>query len=231
MHQLRDAAVLDYETGTRRFSFVKSIYGGKVTKKQFAVAQYMKCCFCEAVFDANVAGDVEHYRPKKSVTTNAGAVYPGYYWLAYEFSNLFYSCPDCNQYKKKNWFPLGVEANRARSHHQNENFERPLLLSPGGPLNPRRHIRFDRDFPVGVTREGQTTIRILGLDREPLNRQRRKILARLEADRNVVKLLGADPRPEAQAEVDRANLALAEAVLPSAEFSAAAQDYLLGWRA
>lgn len=228
---MRDAAVQDYETGRTKFSFKKSIYGSKTTKGKFAEAQHMKCCFCEAIFDANVAGDVEHYRPKKCVTVDDDTLYPGYYWLSYRFSNLFFCCPDCNQYKKKNWFPLSSESDRARSHHQDENLEQPLLLNPGGPEDPRRHIRFDRDFPIGITRFGKTTIRVLGLDREPLNRQRRKILARLDADRNIVALLSGDPRPQAVAEVARANLALTEAVLPSAEFSAAAEDYLLGWRA
>lgn len=227
----RDTFIAAYQSGERKFDFIKSVYGSKATKNKFSRAQHAKCCFCEAIFDANVSGDVEHFRPKKAVMTTGGLIYPGYYWLAYNFENLFYCCPHCNQYKKKNWFPLEHEGDRARSHHQSYLVERPLLLDPAGPRDPRQHIRFDRDFPVGVTASGKKTVECLGLDRHALNRDRRKLLARLEADLNVVKLLAGDARPEAVTEFERAQRTLKDAVLPTAEFSAAAADFLQGWRA
>jgi hypothetical protein len=226
----RDANPAAYESGAEKFVFLKSIYGPKSTKKQLATAQSSKCCFCEAVFDANVAGDVEHYRPKQAVTSGSSLIYPGYYWLAYRLENLFYSCPDCNQYKKKNKFPLRSEMHRARSHHDMTSAEQPLLLSPGGPTDPRQHIRFNFEVPVGLTEEGRTTIEVLGLDRYALNRDRRKYLRRLEGDLEIIRLLEDDPRPRAAELVVKASVTVADAVLPSSEFSAAAQDMIAGWR-
>jgi hypothetical protein len=225
----RDAAVAAYESGATPFKFVKSVYGPKSLKTALAKAQFGKCCFCEGEFDAHVAGDVEHYRPKTSVQLVTGRQYPGYYWLAYTPENLYFACPDCNEYRKSDRFPLLDEGVRARSHHQLIAAEHPLILDPGGPVDPRDHIRFANDFPVGLTDEGRETIRQLKLDREPLNKRRRTLIHRLDGERDVIKLWANDHRAEAQQRVQAARQVLADAILPQAEFSATARDYLAGW--
>lgn len=227
---LRDASPQDAEEGKAKFRFLKSIYGPKATKRVFSVAQHSKCCFCEGVFDAHYAGDVEHYRPKKSIREGNVRTYPGYYWLAYDFSNLFFACADCNQYRKKDQFPLVNDGNRARSHHDNITLEDPLILCPGGPRDPRQHIRFYNDVPMGVTEAGKRTVTALRLDREPLNRLRRRLIIRLREHEDTVAHLAGDPRPEIIAKVARARQELQEAVLPSSEFSAVAQDFIAKWR-
>ena len=226
---LRDASPNEYETGARKFKFLKSIYGPKSVKFVLAEAQYNKCCFCEGEFDAHVAGDVEHYRPKGSTQLSTGRQYPGYYWLAYTASNLYFACPDCNEYRKNDRFPLVDESVRARSHHQFLCDEQPLLLDPGGPQNPRDHIRFARDFPVGQSDMGRETIKVLKLDREPLNKRRRTLINRLHGDLEIISLWSHDQRADAVRRVEAARLALANAVLPTAEFSATAQDFLDNW--
>lgn len=72
-----DTAAADYRSGARSFDIRKGIYGTDVVKRQLKADQHDKCAFCEAIFDANVAGDVEHYRPKGAVDTDAGRIYPG----------------------------------------------------------------------------------------------------------------------------------------------------------
>jgi hypothetical protein len=227
---LRDVSPVDAEAGKLSFDFKKSIYGPSPTKQAFASAQFSKCCFCEGLFDAFYRGDVEHYRPKGAVREGKVRSFPGYYWLAYEFSNLFFACADCNQYRKKDQFPLVTEGQRARSHHDDIAAEDPLILSPGGPRDPREHIRFYNDVPIGVTDAGKRTIVALRLDREPLNRLRRKLLVRLRDHQCTVRNLSEDARPEIVMKVALARLELAEAVRPDAEFSATAQDFLAGWR-
>lgn len=183
---LRDAAPGDYEAGIKKFNFRKGIYGTKGVKAALAMAQFGKCCFCEGDFSAHVAGDVEHFRPKGSVKSPTARLYPGYYWLAYEPTNLYFACPDCNEYRKGDWFPLLDESLRARSHHRSVATERNLILDPGGPTDPRDHIRFAGDFPVGLTIAGKETIRILKLDREPLNKRRRTLINRLRGDQETI---------------------------------------------
>jgi hypothetical protein len=57
---LYDADPQGYTAGTVSFNIKSAIYGPKAVKNALKIAQHRKCCFCEAVFDANYAGDVEH---------------------------------------------------------------------------------------------------------------------------------------------------------------------------
>jgi hypothetical protein len=93
---------------------------------------------------------------------------PGYYWLAYDWGNLFCSCQLCNQRFKRNLFPLRDPARRARSHRHDLGKESPLLLDPAN--DPSRHLGFRKEiaYPVGGSLQGQTTIDILGLNRPEL---------------------------------------------------------------
>lgn len=63
-----------------------------------------KCCYCERKRDPKGEPDVEHFRPKTKTTEDGN---PGYWWLAYDWSNLFFSCKACNQ-KKVRTFPSAM---------------------------------------------------------------------------------------------------------------------------
>ncbi len=132
-----DAQPADYRNGTKKFAFKKAVYGSASVKNALKRNQHHKCCFCETRFDATYAGDVEHFRPKGAVTEGKTTLRPGYYWLAYEWANLYYACADCNQYRKLNQFPLADPTRRATNHHHPIASEEPLLLDPGGPDDPR----------------------------------------------------------------------------------------------
>lgn len=172
---------------------------------------------------------MEHFRPKAAITIEKRKVYPGYYWLAFEFDNLFFACADCNQYRKRGLFPLLNEQMRARSHHDQIANEDPLILSPIGPHDPRQHIRFYNDVPVGISDRGWRTIDSLRLDREPLNKRRRALIKQLKKAQRTIALHSDDMRPDVIDEVGLARADLVEAVSPFSEFSAAAQDFLVGW--
>jgi hypothetical protein len=57
-----------------------------------------KCAYCESKITPGFAWEVEHFRPKKSVAERPD--HPGYYWLAYEWTNLLPSCTLCNQRRR-----------------------------------------------------------------------------------------------------------------------------------
>jgi uncharacterized protein (TIGR02646 family) len=61
-----------------------------------------KCAYCEVQFVLDQTGDVEHFRPKAGVVDehDQRVDHPGYYWLAYEWSNLLPSCSKCNRLTK-----------------------------------------------------------------------------------------------------------------------------------
>src|SRR5262249_10068634 len=120
-------------------------------------AYYKKCAYCEGHFRLVESGDVEHFRPKGAVKEGPGRFayvgvgkgrtkHPGYYWLAYEPTNLLPSCSLCNRSGKGNRFP--VEGFRAEKPGQ-EKREVPLLLHPGvGREDPEKHFVLDPDLGI-----------------------------------------------------------------------------------
>ncbi len=218
----------NYAGGQRQFEFDRGIYGHAEVKNALQSAQHDKCCFCEGRFDANAPGDVEHYRPKGAVKQDecSEPLTPGYFWLAYSWTNLYYSCPICNRSNKRDLFPLANPAQRVRRPDDDISQEKPLILDPGGHENPRLHIQFKYDRAVGLTDAGRTTIRLLGLNREPLREDRLKHLKRLEALCDVIRLSRDSTVPEDIGRRRQAHRELLAAVQPVSEFSAMADDYL-----
>lgn len=177
--QLYDNDQTNYLNGQKKFSFSSSIYGHQNVKRQLIEEQYGKCCFCEADFTANGYGDVEHFRPKGGYQQRKSdrVTKPGYYWLAYDWNNLFFSCQICNQRYKKNYFPLENEGVRARNHNDNMDNEIPQLIDPGKG-NPENHIGFHpkSEVPYPKDEKGRKSIAGFGLKREKLNEVRRSYL-------------------------------------------------------
>lgn len=161
----RDALIASWRADPVNFEpkINGKLYG--VIKAQRMVAQGDKCCFCETKISAGSHGDVEHYRPKKGVTEDPS--HGGYWWLAYEPTNLLLSCQVCNQSYKGNQFPLKDEAKRAKTPDDSLSDEEPLLLNPL-MCDPERHIGWRAEMPYDKTDEGLKTIELVGLDRDKI---------------------------------------------------------------
>jgi uncharacterized protein (TIGR02646 family) len=162
----------------RKPDFDKNIYGAPSVKEALSAAQHDKCCFCESKVSHISFGDVEHFRPKAAARQSRDAPkrQSGYYWLAYEWSNLYFACQQCNQRHKSDLFPLEDEDARAQSHRDAERLaaERPLYIDPGHE-DPEGYIGFQREYAKerdGSAR-GRTTIADLSLNRLPLCSRRR----------------------------------------------------------
>src|SRR5436305_12373624 len=86
-----------YDGGITTFSFDTSLYGHDSVKRALKAAQHDKCCFCESKISHIAYGDVEHFRPKAGYRQHPADPLsrPGYYWLAYEWSNLYLACQMC----------------------------------------------------------------------------------------------------------------------------------------
>lgn len=179
----------DYQSGTSKFDFDNSIYGHKSVKEQLIIEQYGKCCFCEADFTANGYGDVEHFRPKGgyTITRASKLIRPGYYWLAYDWNNLFFSCQICNQRHKKNFFPLADETSRAKSHTDDYRTELNLLVHPSLD-DPEDHISFNRHVPFAKDKRGKISITAFGVDRPVLNRDREGHLHKVALNETLAKV-------------------------------------------
>jgi uncharacterized protein (TIGR02646 family) len=145
-----------------------------------------KCCYCERVRDLKRESDIEHYRPKAEV--DGDGTHPGYWWLAYEWENLFFSCRVCNQDFKKNYFPVSTGTARPNGPGQPLESANRLLLHPcdddpedelawivkqqsvpapvgatSAPADPM-HLA----FVYGTTDRGNKTWTTLGLNRDEL---------------------------------------------------------------
>jgi uncharacterized protein (TIGR02646 family) len=128
--------------------------------------QHGKCAYCEWREPQAKYRDVDHYRPKST-----------YWWLAWTWENLLFSCIDCNRDHKKAQFPLRDEARRLVAESAPPGDEEPLLLDPyDSTLNLRAELQFlsskvqskERWQPFGRTERGEQTIEICGLRRQGL---------------------------------------------------------------
>jgi len=159
--------------------FERNLYAAPKVKLALVRSAHGKCAFCETRPQPASAGDVEHFRPKGAWQQQRGDSLnrPAYWWLAYEWSNLLFSCANCNR-KKGNLFPLENAKDRVTTGGSVE-CEQPMIVDPAVD-DPADHIRFDREYALRVTEKGQTTIDALGLNRAELLEDRLRKLRFLE---------------------------------------------------
>lgn len=143
-----------------------------------------KCVYCESIPIASSTFRIDHYRPKKGIKDESEI---GYYWLAYEWSNLIQSCQLCNGVKS-NYFPLSKNSIRVTDKTIGAldpanrkptsaplNKEDRLLLHPELD-DVETHFIFNADGTIeGKTNEGKISIKCYGLMREDLILWRKKL--------------------------------------------------------
>lgn len=144
-----------------------------------------KCCYCERKRDEKREPDVEHFRPKAAVD---GVQHPGYWWLAYDWTNYFFACKKCNQQHKKTQFPLMNGSPRAFTCEDNLEEEKPFLVNPERE-NPEDFIGFEWRKTWGVyvkavglddELRGYTTIKVTGLNEGTIPKQRAELVGILQ---------------------------------------------------
>ncbi|WP_417353510.1 hypothetical protein [Flavobacterium alkalisoli] len=207
-----------------------SAYNTEEVRERLILKQHNKCCFSEAKFQGDYS-DVEHFRPKGRVddyVTNVSS-YPGYYWLAYDWGNLFLCKTRPNTSQKRNYFPLYNEAMRNRCH-TDTNVEDAKLINPGNE-EPRDFIRFHRDEPrsVDARARGQFNIDFFDLRHSEFAEGRRTRLKLLEVAKKLVDRLLSMGVPVDDPEIVESLDVLREAISPEAEYSSMAIDFLHGW--
>jgi uncharacterized protein (TIGR02646 family) len=213
-----------YTSGAREFEFDQRIYGHEGVKQALVTMHHGKCCYCESHVRHISPGTIDHYRPKAASQQKTGASFirPGYYWLAYNWENLLFSCPACNQTYKRNQFPLRDEAQRALSHLDALVREEALLIDPSTD-NPAEFISFREEYAFACedNLRGRTTIEILGLnDRPDLIERRRENLTTLRLIRSIVTLM-----PQSQ-EASDAQQYLNEAMTDTSVYAAMTRVFL-----
>ena len=173
--ELRDSLIAQADAGNTDFCFDSKVYAHDSVKEQMMKDQHGKCAYCEQYKNGDF-GCVEHYRPKGGFGSPLQK--PGYYWLAYEWQNLLFSCSECNTSYKRNLFPL-VNENSRNIEHRDISNEEPAIINPA-TTDPGEHIEFS-EFIIRPklidgqeSLQGKTTIGVFRLnDRKDLKERRR----------------------------------------------------------
>jgi uncharacterized protein (TIGR02646 family) len=141
-------------------------------KRELWERQLMRCCYCEMPVQCDYS-DVEHFRPKACADRLNGTIDSGYWWLAWTWENLLFSCAICNRSAKNDVFPLEPGSVPLRPEEQPPGGELPTLIDPCGE-DPVELIQFVFDGshwqPVGRngSTRGQRTVELLMLGRSDL---------------------------------------------------------------
>ncbi|MFK4389893.1 uncharacterized protein (TIGR02646 family) [Peribacillus frigoritolerans] len=135
-----------------------------------------KCAYCESFLAHIEHAHIEHWRPKGKVAEEKEHF--GYYWLAADWDNLFYTCGVCNSSFKGNKFPIDPKSHYAMNSEDDYlTLERPLLINPCVD-NPELFFNFTDEGTIhSKSLKGIKSIEVYGLNREDLN-LRRKVYAR-----------------------------------------------------
>jgi hypothetical protein len=222
--QLRDEDVVRHARGEPGFTFDRSVYGDAGVKSALRIAQHDKCGFCESKVTHVAFGDVEHFRPKAAfrAAQDDDLTRPGYYWLAYEWTNLLFACEPRNRRHKGSLFPLVDEAMRARSHTDDLAREVPLFIDPTNE-DPAAHIGFREEYPYPIdgSSRGDATIHALGLDRPELVERRRERLQTIRLLRLAAQRLRRKRDRDSKALAEEIEEEFQHSVEDGAEFAAA----------
>jgi uncharacterized protein (TIGR02646 family) len=172
--------------GSTDHKFNNHYYAHKTVRKGLNELYHDKCAYCESDTRATAESRIDHYRPKSEVKEDPQ--HPGYYWLAYEWSNLVPACEKCNN-AKSSFFPIDTEGKRVMGpvFDDKRNLdclaaskiyrdEKPLILHPEID-EPERHIIFLTNGSLkDITQRGKWTIQICKLNRVELVLKRKEII-------------------------------------------------------
>lgn len=151
-----------YDSGELKFEALSAIYNSDIVRETLEAIQKNKCCYCETK-STRSNSDVEHFRPKAAYSSDfkGKSMYPGYFWLAYDWNNLFLACQVCNQIFKNDFFPIEDETTRAQLNSFNVENEIAFLVHPSID-EPSEEIEYRGSIPFGKTEKGKKTIAYLG---------------------------------------------------------------------
>jgi uncharacterized protein (TIGR02646 family) len=192
MGETRDFYQLPEEKrAQRRFDFAKHIrWLRSVVNDALVELFHNKCAFCESPLGATSRPDLEQFRPKRGAMNLDGQRSPDHYWwLAFDWNNLYPACPACNRTKGARFPVKDNQRAPLEAGWEDLRSEPALLLDPCFD-HPGQHLIFSRDGTVaaahvddlspeererfGTPTRGQVTIDTFGLNRTALVAERRR---------------------------------------------------------
>lgn len=177
----------DDDISTRRQSRAKALFPHRHQLKQALLEEsHGKCVYCEQRLTASRPLEIDRFRPARGAMNAQGnRSEDHYYWLAYDWDNLYASCLECN-YAKATKFPVASERVPPHIHGDLDAIEKPLILNPAR-CNPEDHLEFHYDGKVTPkTIRGQHTIDIFRLNRASLVEARAAHVMKLEMSEDLI---------------------------------------------
>ena len=166
-------------------------------------ASHGKCWYCESRQDRSDM-PVDHFRPKNSVSEAVG--HPGYFWLAFDWTNFRYSCTYCNSRRrdvvsgteggKQDHFPIIPPPPHARC--ETDPKDRAKLLDPTNDSDTKLLTFLANGFPRSAKRDPASvdrvneSIRLYHLDHHALVRKRKRIADDISQHVNAASAAGND---------------------------------------
>lgn len=171
--------------GQQRHLFKPKFYNNSEIQAALRSLFKDKCAYCESKIDfAAQHIEIEHFRPKsRAMNLNGEVSESHYWWLVYEWMNLYLPCMICNRLKA-NRFPVNGYRASFDIHYRYAGLaeEEALLLDPCFDY-PEEHLVFGANGEVASdTEKGRITIEILALNREQL------VVRRLEEGQTLLNI-------------------------------------------
>jgi len=157
----------------------------KLVKNTLKELYDYKCAYCES-FIKNSYGEIEHYRPKKSLDLKKCDSTKAYYWLAFSWDNLLPCCKKCN-IPKSNCFDIfdtRVDYNNEtleelhKSLQSYNRIEKPKLLHPEIDVFEDDIVFDHKGFMSSDNEKVIYTSTICDLNRKNLREAREKIFTK-----------------------------------------------------
>ncbi len=176
----RTARIKDALLLKNSHKFDSSVYrDGTINELESEDLYHNKCAYCQTDTTAGAPMQVEHYRPKSGVAKDK--THEGYYWLAYEWSNLLLSCSKCNN-RKRTQFPIegtrimvakigtdGLpETDYLLADSSVYKSEKALLLNPELDEVEKHFVFLPNGEMKALSKQGQKTIEVCDLNRNDL---------------------------------------------------------------
>ncbi|PEQ84658.1 hypothetical protein CN481_22070 [Bacillus sp. AFS006103] len=121
-----------------------------------------KCAYCESNSYLKIP-EIDRFRPVNVIDKNEVNGFQ-YVWLAYEWTNLYPICKECNNYKSGHFPVIGQRI----KYGENFRNEEALLVDPCLD-SPEEHLFFSDDGKVyPKSKKGNYTVQILNLNRNSL---------------------------------------------------------------
>lgn len=141
-----------------------------------------KCAFCESEVGSTSAAAIERFRPTSDASDLSGNGDPYHYsWLLADWENLHLACNACSRAKRSLFPVVNGRASPSTPLHVVREIEDALLIDPCFD-DPDQHLVFTEEGLVRyLSSKGETTIKVLNLNREGLVRARRMTWERVTA--------------------------------------------------